>query len=392
MGSEDRKQSPRDPRKNQPTESGFIFSPRFKSVAAMAGWDEDSLLCASLIVDDTPDRDSRRRKRTLSQFNTPPSSNSRRKRRAQQRSPISIPMVSLDLDDGATTEKEATPLKEERKETGGDISLAEQNSGGLPCMDKLREELSCAICLDICLEPSTTPCGHSFCLKCLRSAASKCGKKCPKCRQVISNGRSCTVNTVLWNTIQLLFPKEVEAKKSAGASKGRESERNQQIPEMAFYNSLRNEGTRESQLPSRTETIRRRRRAATQSRNDDTILSPEREMRRIIRAASRVSSSDTTCIPSQDEDAALALRLQREEFMGAFRGTTTRLLNQSRTSTTTVTRGTRVNQSSTTTNTNTSGGGGGGDGGSSSFSLARANLRAMASRAVTLRVRDRYNI
>lgn len=54
-------------------------------------------------------------------------------------------MVFLDLDDGATTKKEGTPLKEERKETGGDISLAEQNSGGLPCMDKLREELSCAV-------------------------------------------------------------------------------------------------------------------------------------------------------------------------------------------------------------------------------------------------------
>lgn len=60
-------------------------------------------------------------------------------------------MVSFDLDDGETTKKEATPLKEQRKETGGDIS-GEQNSGvssssrtSLPCMDKLREELSCAV-------------------------------------------------------------------------------------------------------------------------------------------------------------------------------------------------------------------------------------------------------
>ncbi|GMI67091.1 hypothetical protein HRI_000378400 [Hibiscus trionum] len=87
------------------------------------------------------------------------------------------------------------------------------------CVDKLREELSCAICLDICFEPITTPCGHSFCKKCLRSAADKCGNRCPKCRQPISNGISCSVNTVLWNTIQLLFPKEVsEARKAAAGA------------------------------------------------------------------------------------------------------------------------------------------------------------------------------
>lgn len=89
------------------------------------------------------------------------------------------------------------------------------------CMDKLREELSCTIFLEICFEPSTTLSGHSFCKKCLRLGADKCGKKCPKCRQLISNGRSCNVDTVLWNPIQLLFPQEVEARKAAGALNGR---------------------------------------------------------------------------------------------------------------------------------------------------------------------------
>ncbi|KAI3673532.1 hypothetical protein L6452_39655 [Arctium lappa] len=63
-----------------------------------------------------------------------------------------------------------------------------------------------------------------FCKKCLRSTADRCGKRCPKCRQLISNGRSCTVNTVLWNTIQLLFPQEIEARKVvAGGSNTKES-------------------------------------------------------------------------------------------------------------------------------------------------------------------------
>ncbi|KAL5675726.1 hypothetical protein ACJX0J_011857, partial [Zea mays] len=92
-------------------------------------------------------------------------------------------------------------------------------AANMPCMDRLREELSCAICLDICFEPTTTPCGHSFCMRCLRHAAAKCGKRCPKCRQFISSSsKSCTVNTVLWNTIQLLFPSEFEARKGLGSS------------------------------------------------------------------------------------------------------------------------------------------------------------------------------
>ncbi|XP_075515202.1 uncharacterized protein LOC142549876 isoform X1 [Primulina tabacum] len=68
------------------------------------------------------------------------------------------------------------------------------------CLDQLREELSCAICLEICYEPSTTPCGHGFCKQGLCSAADKCGKRCPKCRQLISNWRFCTVNTLQFSS------------------------------------------------------------------------------------------------------------------------------------------------------------------------------------------------
>lgn len=54
-----------------------MFSPGFRSVAAMAGWDEEAILVASLVVEDTPDRDFKQKKRSDLPFKTPPS-NSRR--------------------------------------------------------------------------------------------------------------------------------------------------------------------------------------------------------------------------------------------------------------------------------------------------------------------------
>ncbi|KAF9612857.1 hypothetical protein IFM89_004267 [Coptis chinensis] len=361
-----------------PDENGdTMFSPRFKSVAAMAGWDEEALLLATLVVEDTPDREPKHKKRINTQFKSPPQISSTRRTRVQIRnsSAASVPIVVLDLDDDKVVADEETEekkngtntndikeqvvktsreedcntkriecntdgIKESVVEGGGDLngqnSSISLKGSALPCMNRLREELSCAICLDICFEPSTTSCGHSFCKKCLKSAADKCGKKCPKCRQLISNGRSCTVNTVLWNTIQLLFPQEVESRKAAEATKG--SELACRNPEKEIIDR-RNQSTRVTAITSRDVTSGRRRRG----------------------------------VSSQDEDAVLALRLQREEYLQVARGSQ----EQGRGSF--VSAGEilgRASFSSVQENL-----------GRASFSSARENLRAMASRAVNLRVR-----
>ncbi|KAM6573255.1 hypothetical protein CsatA_017335 [Cannabis sativa] len=396
MGSEARLVSPRNPKNalgestttiTTTTTTNAVFSPRFKSVAAMAGWDEETLLSASLIVDDTPDRIFKHKKRSDLQSKTSPASTSRRKRRVPS-SPVSIPMVTLNLDDEEIkkdeTKKDHSEQKasvaEEKGKTGEAISV-EQNSGvvgasssGLPCMDKLREELSCAICLDICFEPTTTPCGHS-------------------------NGRSCTVNTVLWNTIQLLFPQEVAARKEAGALNIRESER--RVTESTFYNSLRSESPQDSPLTTRAETARGRRTrqaqieiSATLSSGGDGVTS-NRATR--VSTRDRSTRSSSRGIPSQDEDAALALRLQREEFLGVVRGTINHsstfssisLARPNQPSTISNSSLARPNQSSVTSSSLSSAREN--QSSTNSFSLARANLRAMASRAITLRVRGRQN-
>ncbi|XP_011045246.1 PREDICTED: UPF0392 protein RCOM_0530710 [Populus euphratica] len=368
MVSEEQKESPRVRMQSNPVDNSQnmenLFSPRFKSVAAMAGWDEESILFASLIVEDTPERQFKHKKRSDLHFKTPPSTNTRRKRRDQKKSPISIPVPILNLEE----EEELVMKESEKKKTepriavdeesklGGD-KLAKDNpdascsNSALPCMDKLREELSCAICLEICFEPSTTSCGHSFCKKCLRSAADKCGKKCPKCRQLIGNSRSCTVNTVLWNTIQLLFPQEVEAKMASGRKNQKEhrsSERktNNDLgsrnvrPSRASYRDTTS--VQPSRVPNRGAIINRgmlrqddpstrvSNRDASTSRdmwNQDEEDTPLVQRLRRREALERlILSREATGrrrrgIPSQDEDTALALRLQREEFMEAFGGT-----------------------------------------------------------------------
>ncbi|XP_077228248.1 uncharacterized protein LOC143861202 [Tasmannia lanceolata] len=143
-----------------------------------------------------------------------------RKLRALLRlSPTSIPYKAIRKEDG--TEKKTKEILEviEKAEVSDGVLPAEGviycSLSALPCIDQVREELSCAICFQIFFEPSTTHCGHSFCKKCLKSAADKCGKRCPKCRQLICNTRSFPINTVLWNIIQLLFPEEVKARNVA---------------------------------------------------------------------------------------------------------------------------------------------------------------------------------
>lgn len=64
--------------------------------------------------------------------------------------------------------------------------------------------------------------GHSFCRRCLKDAI-RYSPKCPKCREPIPNGKkesvafikmvlgALNVNSVLWNTIRMLFPKTKDA-------------------------------------------------------------------------------------------------------------------------------------------------------------------------------------
>ncbi|KAI3876845.1 hypothetical protein MKX03_023095 [Papaver bracteatum] len=287
----------------------IIISLGFRSVATMDGWDEEALLAASQVVEDTPERESSKSHKRTNLASKSLQTNSRRKRRIQRCSPVKNPALVLNLDDDYV----------QARVTRHDGPVV----GKEPQIESLKEERKQE-------NIDTTPCGHSFCKKCLKSAADKCGKKCPKCRQLIGNGRSCIVNTSLWNTIQLLFPQEVEARKVVAAKNSREEVKDQ--------SSVGEDSISTSPMMTNPSNIR----VSSSSRNQSG--------RSNFMGMNRVDSRRAR--PSQAEDAALALRLQREEFMVAFRASD-------------------ENQPQVP---------------AEAASTARANLRAMASRAVDIRL------
>ncbi|KAK2914443.1 hypothetical protein QQF64_029464 [Cirrhinus molitorella] len=66
----------------------------------------------------------------------------------------------------------------------------------------LEEELTCPVCLDLYRDPHLLPCGHNFCLPCLRRLKSRSDHgrlRCPECRQTHRSSANWQKNFKLAN-------------------------------------------------------------------------------------------------------------------------------------------------------------------------------------------------
>eukprot|EP00732_Lithocolla_globosa_P003187 Lithocolla_globosa_v1_NODE_2425_length_2012_cov_13.446091.p1 type:complete len:616 gc:universal NODE_2425_length_2012_cov_13.446091:1976-129(-) len=73
------------------------------------------------------------------------------------------------------------------------------------------DDMSCGLCSELLYKPTTTECGHNFCLPCL-SESIKFQPQCPVCHAAIPRERKLVVNTMLATMIRRFFPERYSSR------------------------------------------------------------------------------------------------------------------------------------------------------------------------------------
>ncbi|KAM9337963.1 tripartite motif-containing protein 16-like [Symphorus nematophorus] len=78
-----------------------------------------------------------------------------------------------------------------------------------------QEKLCCSICLDLLKDPVTIPCGHSYCMNCIKCYWKEEDQKkihsCPQCRQTFRPRPALVKSTVLADLVEELKQTELQA-------------------------------------------------------------------------------------------------------------------------------------------------------------------------------------
>lgn len=105
------------------------------------------------------------------------------------------------------------PTKVCKPEPPADLGDLPAVSIPLPSFDAT--DLECALCMRLFYEPVTTPCGHTFCLKCLERCLDH-NAKCPLCKDGLSQclaSRKYSKNVIMEELIAKFLPEELSERK-----------------------------------------------------------------------------------------------------------------------------------------------------------------------------------
>ena len=78
-----------------------------------------------------------------------------------------------------------------KKHYRGDADDDEESDDGLDITEKLRKEMTCAVCLSLFRDPIALRCGHAYCRACaatLRLRSEPKRARCPACRAPLRKG------------------------------------------------------------------------------------------------------------------------------------------------------------------------------------------------------------
>lgn len=105
------------------------------------------------------------------------------------------------------------PHKISKPDAPVDLEAEPAPSVPLPSFDAA--DLECALCMRLFYEPVTTPCGHTFCLKCLERCLDH-NAKCPLCKDALSQclaSKKYSKNIIMEELIAKFLPEEFKERR-----------------------------------------------------------------------------------------------------------------------------------------------------------------------------------
>ncbi|KAI4895354.1 hypothetical protein NFI96_029419, partial [Prochilodus magdalenae] len=135
---------------------------------------------------------------------------------------LSAPPPSADLP--RITVSPQFSMEELKKAMTGIKERVELNVVSTGRINRVKESFNCPVCLDLLRDPVTIPCGHSFCLGCIKDCWDRDDQtrvyRCPQCRHTFTPRPVLNKNTMLAELAEGLRRTRLQAAAPAGSPAG----------------------------------------------------------------------------------------------------------------------------------------------------------------------------